>query len=88
MFFLFLPLDVFKLSVSLKNYTVNMASPAVLSLLFSARCFFVGFSSKRTLHSYLKVTEPSCILKCESRTPDASWTGMCFFVFLLVLVVL
>ncbi len=53
----FLSFGVFKLSLSLKNYTVNTASPAALSLLFSGRCSFGRFSSERTLHSYLKVVE-------------------------------
>ncbi len=57
----FLPLGVFKLPLGLKNYTVNMASPAVLSPLFSVRCSFGRFPSKRTLHSYLKVMESACI---------------------------
>ena len=68
-----------KLSVSLKNYTVNMASPAVLSLLFSARCSFGRFPPERTLRSYLKVMEPACIHSARlkvSRTSDSEWAWM------------
>lgn len=66
------PSILYNLSVSLKNYTVNMASPAALSLLFSARCSFGRFPSERSLHSYLKVMEPACVRKARWKTTDTA----------------
>lgn len=64
-----LPLGVFKLSPSLKNYTVNMASLVLLSLSFSARRSFGRFPSERTLHSNLKVMEPARVLSESQYDP-------------------
>lgn len=84
-----LPLGVFKLSPSLKNYTVNMASLVLLSLSFSARRSFGRFPSERTLHSNLKVMEPARVLSESQYDPWCCFcanVSRCFHCYFVVII--